>query len=79
MANVINRINNEFDFNYQKFIKNNTITETNTIKSLDNQTSKFSSDTTSRPVPVDVETMDFDAEIPNEENVEVLDLDEDNN
>ena len=59
MGNVINRINNEFGFNYQKFVRNNNISEVTAIKPIDSKSTKFNSSEYSRPV--EVETMNFDA------------------
>lgn len=77
MANVINRINNEFSFNYQKFVRNNNIAET-TIKTNNfngNFNNKFNGNSYDKPV--EVETMDFDVyENPKEKEVEVLTLDD---
>ena len=76
MSNIINRINNEFDFNYQKFIKNNTVTEATSIKSADDSIDKYNNSINNKPKQIDVEEMDFDAENKSEEKVEVLELDE---
>ena len=73
MNNIVNRINNEFGFNYQKFVRNNNISEITAVKPLDESSSKFNENKHTKPVKV--ETMDFNDKNPKEKNVEVLNLD----
>ena len=72
MRNIINRVDNEFDFNYQKFGRNNNISKITSVKSNDVKNS-FNNNNINQPVKV--ETMEFDIqEEPKEKEIEVLNL-----
>ncbi|MBR2833905.1 MAG: hypothetical protein IKE75_05770 [Bacilli bacterium] len=72
MRNIINRVDNEFDFNYQKFVRNNNISKITSVKSNDVKNS-FNNNNINQPVKV--ETMEFDIqEEPKEKEIEVLNL-----
>lgn len=74
MANIINRINNEFDFNYRKFVKNNNIAAVTQIKPV-NSNNNYNSKFNNINEPVKMETMSFEADKKTKEkSIEVLNL-----
>lgn len=75
MANVINRINNEFDFNYRKFVKNNNIAAVTQIKQANSNANNYNSKFNNINEPVKMETMSFETDKKTKEkDVEVLNL-----
>lgn len=75
MANVINRINNEFDFNYRKFVKNNNIAAVTQIKQVNSNANNYNSKFNNINEPVKMETMNFETDgKTKEKDVEVLNL-----
>lgn len=76
MNNIINRINNEFDFNYQKFVKNNNISEITSIKKNDKLNNNFKGNQYDSPAPIETMNFDIDANYKTEKEVEVLKLDD---
>ena len=74
MNNIVNRINNEFGFNYEKYIKNNNISNMTTIKPVLDVQSNINTNPNSNQITnnAKIETVDFESIEPKEKNVEII-------